>query len=62
MFQHQSFGEIASSLSVHGLSQVTRFDQTGPGIQPGWSKLAAGLSLALWFSVGLAGRAIGFLG
>jgi hypothetical protein len=25
-------------------------------------KLAAGLSLLLWFSVGLAGRAIGFLG
>lgn len=27
-----------------------------------WGKLAAGISLVLWFSVGLAGRAIGFLG
>jgi hypothetical protein len=27
---------------------------------PGWSKPAACISLALWFGVGLAGRAIGF--
>jgi hypothetical protein len=33
-----------------------------PKLTQGWGKLAAGVSLALWFSVGLAGRAIGFLG
>lgn len=42
--------------------KLTRFDQTEAGIRPRWGKLAGGLSLALWFSVGLAGRAIGFLG
>jgi len=39
-----------------------RFAVYGKMTQPRWEKLAAGLSLALWFSVGLAGRAIGFLG
>jgi len=29
---------------------------------PGWSKAAAVVSMALWLGVGLAGRAIGFLG
>jgi hypothetical protein len=33
-----------------------------PKLIRNWGKLAAGLSLVLWFSVGLAGRAIGFLG
>jgi hypothetical protein len=33
-----------------------------PKLTQSWGKLAAGLSLVLWFSVGLAGRAIGFLG
>jgi hypothetical protein len=33
-----------------------------PKLTRNWGKLAAGLSLFLWFSVGLAGRAIGFLG
>jgi hypothetical protein len=33
-----------------------------PQLTRNWGKLAAGLSLVLWFSVGLAGRAIGFLG
>ncbi|HTA71002.1 MAG TPA: DUF6644 family protein [Bryobacteraceae bacterium] len=33
-----------------------------PKLTGSWGKLAGGLSLALWFSVGLAGRAIGFLG
>jgi hypothetical protein len=33
-----------------------------PRLTRNWGKLAAGLSLVLWFSVGLAGRAIGFLG
>jgi len=33
-----------------------------PKLTQSRGKLAAGLSLALWFSVGLAGRAIGFLG
>jgi hypothetical protein len=33
-----------------------------PKLTRNWGKLAAGLSLVLWFSVGLAGRAIGFLG
>jgi hypothetical protein len=28
---------------------------------PSWTKPAACVSLALWFGVGLAGRAIGFL-
>ena len=31
-------------------------------MRPMWNKLAATLSLMLWFGVGLAGRAIGFLG
>jgi hypothetical protein len=30
-------------------------------VRPVWSKLAAAVSLMLWFSVGLGGRAIGFL-
>jgi hypothetical protein len=30
-------------------------------VRPLWSKLAASVSLVLWFSVGLGGRAIGFL-
>jgi uncharacterized membrane protein YfcA len=29
---------------------------------PGWSRAAAVVSMALWLGVGLAGRAIGFLG
>jgi hypothetical protein len=33
-----------------------------PKLTHSWGKLAAGVSLVLWFSVGLAGRAIGFLG
>jgi hypothetical protein len=33
-----------------------------PKLTRSWGKLAAGASLVLWFSVGLAGRAIGFLG
>ena len=33
-----------------------------PKLAQSWGKLAARLSLVLWFSVGLAGRAIGFLG
>lgn len=33
-----------------------------PKLTQNWGKLAAGVSLALWFSVGLAGRAIGFWG
>ena len=33
-----------------------------PKLTQNWGKLAGGVSLALWFSVGLAGRAIGFLG
>jgi hypothetical protein len=33
-----------------------------PQLTKNWGKLAAGVSLTLWFSVGLAGRAIGFLG
>src|SRR5579864_8669688 len=33
-----------------------------PKLTRSWGKLAGGASLALWFSVGLAGRAIGFLG
>jgi hypothetical protein len=33
-----------------------------PKLTRNWGKLAAGVSLVLWFSVGLAGRAIGFLG
>ncbi len=32
------------------------------GLLPRWAKVIAGISLVLWFSVGLAGRAIGFLG
>jgi hypothetical protein len=31
-------------------------------VSSGWSKTAAVVSLALWLGVGLAGRAIGFLG
>lgn len=31
-------------------------------IRPAFGKAAAGLTLLLWFGVGLAGRAIGFLG
>jgi hypothetical protein len=33
-----------------------------PRLTESWGKLAGVVSLALWFSVGLAGRAIGFLG
>jgi hypothetical protein len=33
-----------------------------PKLTQSWGRLAAGVSLILWFSVGLAGRAIGFLG
>ena len=40
--------------------RLTRPDASG--IRPVWGKVAAGVSLALWFSVGLAGRAIGFWG
>ena len=32
-----------------------------PQVSPTWNKLAATVSLVLWFSVGLGGRAIGFL-
>ena len=41
-----------SVVSIRPLSKLTQSR----------GKVAAGLSLALWFSVGLAGRAIGFLG
>ena len=33
----------------------------GPGAPPLWLRWAAGLSLALWLAIGLAGRAIGVL-
>jgi hypothetical protein len=33
---------------------------SGPAWSPAWSKVAAIVSLALWFGVGIAGRAIGF--
>ena len=40
--------------------KVTNADETQ--ISPMWNKLAATISLVLWFGVGLGGRAIGFLG
>lgn len=38
--------------------KVTRADDGR--LNPLWTKLTGGLALTLWFSVGLAGRAIGF--
>ena len=52
------FLAIAFRFTVY--RRVLRLEQSIP--PPWWAKLAAGTSLFLWFSVGLAGRAIGFLG
>jgi hypothetical protein len=46
---------IVSHLLI--LRQALRMDDS---VRPQWTKAAACVSLALWFGVGLAGRAIGF--
>jgi hypothetical protein len=50
-----------AKMVVLGAALLFRF-ALYPKLTQNWGKLAAGVSLVLWFSVGLAGRAIGFLG
>lgn len=51
------FAAIVFHYTIYG--KVTNADDMQ--ISPLWNKLAATVSLVLWFGVGLGGRAIGFL-
>lgn len=51
------FAAIVFHFTIY--SKLTKADEAH--VRPLWSKLAAGVSLLLWFGVGLGGRAIGFL-
>jgi hypothetical protein len=51
------FTAIVFHYTIYG--RIIYADETR--IRPVWNKVAAIVSLTLWFSVGLGGRGIGFL-
>ncbi len=61
-FHNEGFRVKMTLLPVAILFHFTVFRRAAAGVSaPPWGKLAALVSLALWFGVGIAGRAIGFL-
>jgi hypothetical protein len=61
-FESGSFQVKMACLLAAIVIQFTVYRGTVRSIEAGiWQKLAAVLSLMLWFSVGLAGRAVGYL-